>query len=107
MKMTKPGDRPITLPMHKGRDYAPGLPRVCRKKRACADSAYHAEAHYKGSYWAEVRELPGCFASGNDLNELREALDEAVGTCLPWWDKLVNALTLRTPAIELERELVA
>jgi predicted RNA binding protein YcfA (HicA-like mRNA interferase family) len=25
MKMTKPGDRPITLPMHKGRDYAPGL----------------------------------------------------------------------------------
>lgn len=25
VKMTKPGQRPITLPMHKGRDYAPGL----------------------------------------------------------------------------------
>lgn len=25
VKMTKDGERPITLPMHKGRDYAPGL----------------------------------------------------------------------------------
>ncbi len=25
VKMTKPGCRPITLPMHKGRDYSPGL----------------------------------------------------------------------------------
>jgi predicted RNA binding protein YcfA (HicA-like mRNA interferase family) len=26
VKMTKPGERrPITLPMHKGRDYSPGL----------------------------------------------------------------------------------
>ena len=31
-----------------------------------------------GSYWAEVVELPGCFASGDTLDELREALDEAV-----------------------------
>jgi predicted RNA binding protein YcfA (HicA-like mRNA interferase family) len=25
VKMTKPGERPITLPHHKGRDYPPGL----------------------------------------------------------------------------------
>jgi predicted RNase H-like HicB family nuclease len=32
----------------------------------------------QGSYWAEVLELPGCFASGDSLDELREALDEAI-----------------------------
>lgn len=31
-----------------------------------------------GSLWAEVEELPGCFASGRDLDELMEAMDEAV-----------------------------
>lgn len=36
-----------------------------------------------GSYWAEVKELPGCFASGRTLDELREALIEAVEMCLP------------------------
>jgi predicted RNase H-like HicB family nuclease len=35
-----------------------------------------------GSYWAEVLELPGCFASGQSLDELREALEEAVALCL-------------------------
>ncbi len=24
-----------------------------------------------GSYWAEVKELPGCFASGRNLEELK------------------------------------
>ncbi len=31
-----------------------------------------------GGYWAEVVELPGCFASGTTLDELREALEEAI-----------------------------
>lgn len=31
-----------------------------------------------GVYWADVVELPGCFATGTDLTELGEALDEAV-----------------------------
>jgi predicted RNase H-like HicB family nuclease len=35
-----------------------------------------------GSFWSEVRELPGCFASGRTLEELAEALEEAVGMCL-------------------------
>lgn len=30
------------------------------------------------SYWAEVTELPGCFASGDTLDELKEALAESV-----------------------------
>jgi predicted RNase H-like HicB family nuclease len=33
--------------------------------------------------WAEVVELPGCFASGADIEELNEALAEAIGMCLP------------------------
>ena len=36
-----------------------------------------------GSYWAEVKELPGCFASGHDFDELKEALVEAIQMCLP------------------------
>ena len=50
-----------------------------------------------GMLWAEVDGLPGCFASGSDLAELREAAREAVGMCQPahgpvakWgqrWDK--------------------
>ncbi|MBI5311334.1 MAG: type II toxin-antitoxin system HicB family antitoxin [Actinobacteria bacterium] len=35
-----------------------------------------------GSYWAEVLELPGCFASGRSLDELREALAESIGLYL-------------------------
>jgi predicted RNase H-like HicB family nuclease len=31
-----------------------------------------------GSYWAEVVEMPGCFASGHDFEELREAVLEAI-----------------------------
>jgi predicted RNA binding protein YcfA (HicA-like mRNA interferase family) len=27
VKMAKPGERPITLPMHKGQDYGPALTR--------------------------------------------------------------------------------
>lgn len=32
VKMTKPGNRPITLPQHKGRDYPPGLARAILKQ---------------------------------------------------------------------------
>ncbi|MGN6558377.1 MAG: type II toxin-antitoxin system HicB family antitoxin [Solirubrobacterales bacterium] len=35
-----------------------------------------------GTLWAEVVELPGCFATGNDLDELREALEEAISLYL-------------------------
>jgi predicted RNase H-like HicB family nuclease len=39
----------------------------------------HTEADH---VWAEVEELPGCFASGRDIAELREALAEAIGMVL-------------------------
>ena len=35
-----------------------------------------------GAYWAEVVELPGCFASGDTLDELKDALGEAIGMYL-------------------------
>jgi hypothetical protein len=31
-----------------------------------------------GSYWGQVRELPGCFASGTTAAELVESAEEAV-----------------------------
>lgn len=41
---------------------------------------FHALIHEEdGSYWAEVKELPGCFASGATLDELKDALVEAIG----------------------------
>jgi predicted RNase H-like HicB family nuclease len=36
----------------------------------------------QGAYWAEVLELPGCFASGETLDELKDALDEAIAMYL-------------------------
>ncbi len=35
-----------------------------------------------GGYWADVPELPGCFASGDTLDELFESLQEGVALCL-------------------------
>ncbi len=35
----------------------------------------HAE---EGTLWAEVQELPGCFATGDTLEELAESLNEAL-----------------------------
>lgn len=42
----------------------------------------HNERDQEYSLWAEVDELPGCFASGRDMDELREALSEAVSQYL-------------------------
>lgn len=35
-----------------------------------------------GMFWAEVLDLPGCFASGESLDVLREALEEAISLYL-------------------------
>ncbi len=43
----------------------------------------HVDIHQEdGAYWAEVRELPGCFASGANAAELIEAVEEAVALYL-------------------------
>jgi predicted RNase H-like HicB family nuclease len=31
-----------------------------------------------GSYWADVPELPGCFAAGDSLDELMDSLSEGI-----------------------------
>jgi len=36
----------------------------------------------ESSYWADVPELPGCFASGETLDELFESLKEGVALYL-------------------------
>jgi predicted RNase H-like HicB family nuclease len=38
--------------------------------------------HEEGSYWAEVIDLPGCLASGDSMDELLEALREAIALCV-------------------------
>jgi predicted RNase H-like HicB family nuclease len=69
VKMTKPGHRPITLPHDKGGGgYPIGL-----------TTAIMRQAGLKGG---EVLELPGCFAAGADMDELREALSEAISLYL-------------------------
>ena len=47
--------------------------------------SFHAVVHEEAdlSLWAEVRELPGCFASGFDVDELQDALLEAIQMSLP------------------------
>lgn len=41
---------------------------------------YHARIHEDSdrSYWAEVDELPGLFAAGGTLEEVKEALFDAI-----------------------------
>lgn len=39
--------------------------------------------HYgDGQIWAEVEDMPGCFAAGRDMGELKEALEEAISMYL-------------------------
>jgi predicted RNase H-like HicB family nuclease len=38
--------------------------------------------HEDGSLWAEVPDVPGCFASGDTQDELLESLTEALSLCL-------------------------
>lgn len=44
---------------------------------------YRVTMHHEDDvFWAEVAELPGCFASGETKEELWEALTEAIGLYL-------------------------
>ena len=47
-----------------------------------------------GELWAEVVELPGCFASGDDIEELKENLAEAIGLYLSTSDRHVSVVEL-------------
>lgn len=53
---------------------------------------YKVHIHNEGpdGLWAEVEELPGCFASGFDHEELRESLEEAIGLYLSTSERRVQ-----------------
>ena len=42
--------------------------------------SYHAIVEYtpESGYWASVRELPGCFSTGETVEELQANLREAI-----------------------------
>lgn len=44
---------------------------------------YRLKVHKEEDHlWAEIVELPGCFATGRDMDELAEALGEAISIYL-------------------------
>ena len=58
----------------------------------------NVEVHKEeGSYWAEVAELPGCFATGDSLDELVQSLEDGVALYLR--DEATGA----TPAVTVSR----
>lgn len=66
----------------------------------------HQEA--AGDLWAEVAELPGCFASGRDMGELREALAEAVSLYLSEPGHEVRVIELEdAPGMVTEQPMLA
>ena len=59
--------------------------------------------HEDGMYWAEVTELPGCFASGDTVTELIEALEEAVSLYLTDSGEGPVATTISTVGLHADR----
>jgi predicted RNase H-like HicB family nuclease len=49
-----------------------------------AEVVYTVRVHHEPGeeLWAKVLELPGCFAAGGDVEELRRALTEAISLYL-------------------------
>ncbi len=60
--------------------------------------------HEEGSYWAEVVELPGCFASGDTFDELLDSLHEGISLYIedagPVAPPLSIEITVATSAVE-------
>jgi len=56
--------------------------------------------------WAEVVELPGCFASGRDMAELEENLAEAIGLYLSTTESRVSVHLEDTPDSVTERRVL-
>jgi predicted RNase H-like HicB family nuclease len=94
VKMTKPGHRPITCPTTRG---AAGTLSACLTQSsgrlrspeattmaARGEEVYTVRVHHEPgeALWAEVLELPGVFATGTDMEDLRQALTEAISMYL-------------------------
>jgi predicted RNase H-like HicB family nuclease len=89
VKMTKSGHRPIALPEYKGRAYPSGLTSAILREAGTEGSTPEAVgpftvdiAEEDGLLWAEVVEVPGCFAVSGTRVELFDALSEALSLVL-------------------------
>lgn len=76
-----------------------------RERTAMEQRALHVDVHREdGSYWAEVRELPGCFASGDTVAELIESVEEAVALYLAPPEGEVAPVSFELAGFELSLE---
>ena len=67
--------------------------------------ALHVDVHREdGSYWAEVRELSGCFASGDTVAELIESVEEAVALYLAPQEGEAPSVAIALAGFELSVE---
>ena len=57
--------------------------------------------------WAEVLELPGCFASGTDMEDLRQALTEAISLYLSGPGSEVHVSLEDEPGTVIEQHVLA
>jgi predicted RNase H-like HicB family nuclease len=72
--------------------------------------SYTVRIHDEGDgqpLWAEVAELPGCFASGDDLAELRQALSEAISLYLSEPGNPVHVELADAPGSVTEQRMLA
>jgi predicted RNase H-like HicB family nuclease len=66
------------------------------------ERSMHAEVHYEdGSFWANLTEWPNCFASGESIDELMEALCESISMCITPNGQQLAPIHLRIDKIEL------
>ena len=73
-----------------------------------AEREYRVLVHEDdGAYWAEVEGLPGCFASGDDLEELRESVVEAITLYLEGEPSKGASRTRATAHVDEMRVLVS
>ena len=57
--------------------------------------------------WAEVLELPGCFAAGTDMEDLRQALTEAISLYLSGPGSEVHVSLEDEPGTVIEQHVLA
>jgi predicted RNase H-like HicB family nuclease len=75
------------------------------------EKVYAVRVHHEPGeeLWAEVPELPGCFATGSDLEDLRLALGEAISLYLsdPGKEKRVEVELEAEPGSPAEHRMLA
>jgi predicted RNase H-like HicB family nuclease len=78
---------------------------IDREESTMEQRELHVEVHHEdGSYWAEVRELAGCFASGDTVAELIESVEEAVALYLAPSEGEAPAVAIELARFDLSLE---